>query len=320
MAKDDKAGPQAARETKTVGSRAGWVLLGAAALLAAGSIGYNVLGAGDDAPQVAASADEEPTLEELRAAAEASSDDAGPWSDYAFALFTREDYAAAAEAYARATEIDGDAGVLYSAMGEALLYASDAASADADPMPAQALAAFRRAVELDPTDPRARYFLGVKKDLDGDHEGAIADWLALLSDTPPGAPWEANLVQTIRQVGQINEIDTDQRLAAAMDGRMPQMAGSAPRMATRGPTQADIAAAQDMSEGDRNAMIAGMVEQLEARLESEPGDLDGWVMLIRSRANLGQPDRAKAALERAIAANPAEEAELRRQAGLLGIR
>ncbi|QIQ88029.1 MAG: tetratricopeptide repeat protein [Erythrobacter sp.] len=277
--------------------------------------------ASESAPEIAAGDGQAPTLDELRAAAEANPDDPGAWETLAFALFSREDYAGAAEAYTRATELDPDAAVLFSALGETLLYAADASAVDADPMPEEALAAFRRAVELDPTDPRARYFLAVKKDLDGDPEGAIADWLALLSDTPPGAPWESNVVRTIQQVGRINEIDTEQRIAAAMDGRMPAMPGGPPpRVATRGPSQADIAAAQDMSAEDRSAMIAGMVDQLEARLESEPGDLDGWVMLMRSRANLGEMDRAKAALERAIAANPAEEAELRRQAGMLGIR
>lgn len=310
---------------KTAGgtnSKAGWVLLGAAALLAAGSIGYNVLGTGDSGTATEGSEAGEPTLDELRAAAAASPDDAEPWAALGFALFARDDYEGAAEAYGRATEIDGEAAVLFSALGEALLYAEDANAPDADPMPAPALAAFRRAVELDPNDPRARYFLGVKKDLDGDHEGAIADWLDLLSDTPPGAPWEANLVQTIRQIGQINEIEVDQRIAAATDGRLPPMmaGGGGGAAAPNGPTPAQIAAAQDMSQDDRDAMIEGMVTQLEARLENEPGDLNGWVMLMRSRANLGEADKARAALERAIAANPDEEQELRRQAQMLGIR
>lgn len=304
------------------GSKAGWLLLGAAALLAAGSIGYNVMGGGEPEDVVSEGETAELTLETLRAAVDADPNDAQAWSALAFALFSREDYAAAAEAYKRASAIDDEAAVLFSALGEALLYAEDAGAPDADPMPPEALAAFERAIELDPTDPRARYFLGVNKDLGGDHEGAIADWLALLSDTPPGAPWEANLVQTIRQVGRINEIDTEKGLAAAMDGRMPPMAGGAAGSAggtVRGPSAEQVAAAQDMSADDRDAMIAGMVARLEARLETEPGDLDGWVMLMRSRANLGETDKAKAALESAIAANPGEEVELRRQAAMLGI-
>ena len=70
-------------------------------------------------------------------------------------------------------------------------------------MPPAALEAFRKAAALDPKDPRARYFLAVEKDLAGDHEGALTAWLALLAETPPGAPWEADLERTIEQVGNV---------------------------------------------------------------------------------------------------------------------
>ena len=66
-------------------------------------------------------------------------------------------------------------------------------------------------------------------------------------------------------------------------------------------------------------MAEGMVAQLEARLHAEPKNLDGWVMLMRSRMTLGEPAKAKAALEAAVKANPGEAAELRRQAQALGI-
>src|SRR3546814_14962798 len=56
-------------------------------------------------------------------------------------------------------------------------------------------------------EPRARYFLAVKKDLAGDHRGAIDDWFALLADTPQGAPWEPDLRRTIEQVGAIHQIE-----------------------------------------------------------------------------------------------------------------
>ena len=66
-------------------------------------------------------------------------------------------------------------------------------------------------------------------------------------------------------------------------------------------------------------MATSMVEQLEARLQNEPKNLDGWVMLMRSRMTLGEPAKAKAALDAAIKANPGEAAELKRQAAALGI-
>jgi cytochrome c-type biogenesis protein CcmH len=46
-------------------------------------------------------------------------------------------------------------------------------------------------------------------------------------------------------------------------------------------------------------MIAGMVDQLAARLEDEPDDLEGWTMLGRSYAVLNRGKDAVAALTRA---------------------
>ncbi len=187
-----------------------------------------------------------------------------------------------------------------------------------DPMPPAALEASRKASDLDPRDPRTRYFLGVQKDLEQDHEGAIAGWIALLADTPPGAPWESDLVRTIEQVGKINGIEVETRIASAMGGRMaaPEIGGSG----LPGPTQEQVAAAGGISPGQQREMAEGMVERLEQRLRADPSNLDGWIMLMRSRLTLGEPDRAKAALEAAIKANPRSAAMLRAEALKLGIR
>jgi len=303
-------------------SKAGWVLLGGALLLAAGSIGFNVLGgAGGGTPAATATGGD--SIEALKAAAEASSKDAGPWSDLAFAYFQAQRFDEAAGAYRRALSIAPDEAVLWSALGESLVLASKR-----DPLPPEALQAFRKAVSLDPQDPRARYFLAAKKDIDKDHEGAIAAWLALLADSPQGAPWEADLVRTIEQVGQMNKIDVAPRIAKAQAGRKPALiapgsgavAGDQASTALRGPSAADVAAAGAMKPSEQRQMAQGMVEQLEARLQSEPKNLDGWVMLIRSRMTLGEPAKAKAALEAAVKANPGSTAQLREQAAGLGVK
>src|SRR3546814_18031263 len=88
-------------------------------------------------------------------------------------------------------------------------------ASDSEPMPAAASEAFDKAIALDAKDPRARYFLAVRKDIGGDHQGAIDDWFALLSDTPRGAPWEADLRRTIEQVGALHTLEVAGRLAAA---------------------------------------------------------------------------------------------------------
>lgn len=305
------------------GSKAGWFLLGAAALLAAGSIGYNVYEDGERKNAFALEANAEPGLDELRARAEASEGDAEPWTQLALVYFNRGEFADAAMAYERAVELDDDEAVLWSALGEARVYASER-----DPLPADALEAFERALELDGSDPRARYFLAVKRDLAGDHEGSIAAWLDLLSDTPPGAPWEEDLVRTIQQVGAINDIDIEPRLASVMKERGPSVlmpgsgdvAGAAASPGLRGPNAQQLAEASRLPPGEQRTMAEGMVAQLETRLRSEPDNLDGWVMLMRSAMTLGQPDRARAALAAAVAANPDDADELLTQAQRLGVR
>ncbi|RNJ62159.1 MAG: tetratricopeptide repeat protein [Porphyrobacter sp. IPPAS B-1204] len=304
-------------------SKAGWVLLGAALLLAAGSVGYNIYEGSRGPSAPAAPADDAASIEQLRAAAEASKDDAGPWSDLAYAYFGQGQYAEAAAAYRRALEIAPDEAVLWSALGETLVLASER-----DPLPPEALAAFQKAVALDASDPRARYFLAAKKDLDKDHEGAIAAWLDLLADSPQGAPWEADLVRTIEQVGQINKIDVAPRIAKAQEGRKPALlapgsgsvAGEAASANLRGPSAAEVAAAGAMKPSEQREMAEGMVAQLESRLQAEPKNVDGWVMLMRSRMTLGEPAKAKAALEAAVKANPGAAAQLRDQAAALGVK
>jgi len=308
---------------KSGSSKAGWFLLGGALLLAAGSIGYNVYeGSGGDAAPPAA-ADGAASIESLRAAAEASSNDAGPWADLAFAYFGERRFGEAADAYRRALKIAPGEAVLWSALGETLVLASER-----DPLPPEALQAFQKAVSLDAADPRARYFLAAKKDLDKDHEGALAAWLDLLADSPQGAPWEADLVRTIEQVGQMNKIEVAGRIAKAQGQRKPALlapgsgsvAGDAASSNLRGPSAAEVAAAGAMKPSEQRQMAEGMVAQLEARLQAEPKNVDGWVMLMRSRMTLDEPAKAKAALEAAVKANPGAAAQLRDQAAALGVK
>ncbi|TCL00778.1 cytochrome c-type biogenesis protein CcmH [Shimia isoporae] len=67
----------------------------------------------------------------------------------------------------------------------------------------------------------------------------------------------------------------------------------------RGPDAEAMAAAAEMTQAERDEMIAGMVAGLAARLEEEPNDPDGWVMLVRSYATLGDVEKAKGAAAKA---------------------
>jgi cytochrome c-type biogenesis protein CcmH len=222
--------------------------------------------------------------------------------------FDANDYACAIDAYQKAVAIAPDDASLWSALGEARATASQH-----DPMPAAALDAFRRAVALAPKDPRARYFLAVNKDLSGDHKGALDDWLTLLAETPPGAPWEKDLRRTIEQVGKLNAIAVTERLAAVRQPP-PQPGTTVP-----GPGPDDLAAATSIPPSQQRAMAEAMVDKLEARLAADPHSADGWIMLIRSRINLDQRDRAVAALQRALQTDPGDAARIRAGADQMGL-
>lgn len=301
------------KEKGDSGSRLGIIVLALAALAAAAGLGYRAFTAGDD-PQAEQSVgpDAPPSLEELEARAKADPRDSGAWQALALAYMARERYEDAARAWRQAIVGAPDNAALWSALGESRVYQTQ----DVE-MPAAAVQAFEKALALDPTEPRARYFIAVKKDLEGDHEGAIGDWLALLRDTPPGAPWEENLRRTIEQVGKINGIDTAPRIAAATQAQ-PAPALTAGN-AIPGPSQEQLAAASAIAPGEQREMAEGMVARLEGRLAADPKNVEGWIMLIRSRATLGQSDRASRALKDAVAANPGEAQRLRQEAQALGV-
>jgi cytochrome c-type biogenesis protein CcmH len=263
---------------------------------------------------------------ELEQATRDHPEDPAAWRALGAAQFDAGQFDEAARAYEQAARLAPNLAVVWSSLGEARVMASKA-----DPMPPAALEAFRKAVAIDARDPRARYFLAVNRDLGGDHAGAIADWLALLGDTPPGAPWEADLRRTIEQVGKIHKIEVADRLAAVRQPAAPTMPGGATGPAAApdlpvvargipGPGPMDLKAAASIPPSQQREMAEGMVARLEGKLKSNPGNVDGWLMLIRSRVTLGQADKAAQALRDAVAANPAQAGRIRQEAAVLGVK
>ena len=294
--------------------RGGTVVLLLALAVAGFAIGINLVRG--NSPTAPASVASDP-LTILEARVKEQPDDGEAWSALAGAYFENGRFDEAVTAYDAALKISPQRSALWSGRGEARVMASPH-----DPMPAAALADFEQAVARDPRDPRARYFLAVKQDLAGDHQAAIDSWLALLGDTPPGASWEADLRRTIEQAGKVNRIEVGKRLAAV---RQPApLAASAlpvpvvPSVA--GPSAEDISRASAMRPAEQRQMAEGMVARLDEKLKRDPANVAGWIMLIRSRINLGQPDQARAALNAAAAANPAQAVQLREQAAALGLR
>jgi cytochrome c-type biogenesis protein CcmH len=154
---------------------------------------------------------------------------------------------------------------------------------------AEAKAAFERAMQHDPEDFKARYFLGLAAEQDGRSELAAVIWRRLLASAPAQAPWIELVQRSLERV--------DPRAAA---GRGPD------------PSAEDVAAAGNLPAEERAAMVRGMVERLAARLQADGSDLDGWLRLLRAYRVLGQVDRAKAAAADARRALAGDSDKVRR--------
>ena len=259
-----------------------------------------------------------------------NSDNPDGWRMLGWAYFSQERFADSAAAYARAIEQNPSLGSLKTARGEALVRASGGTVND------EALALFAEALKQDAKDPRARYFAGLKKEQSGDRSAALDDWINILNETSPSEPWAADLRQRTEGLAGELKVDISTRLtaaavpptAAARGGVLDAIqtpsadAPSPAPVAEKGPTAEDVKKSQDMAPQDRTAMIRGMVESLQSRLEKSPRDADGWIKLIRSRKVLGEDDAAKSALAKAVAVfsdAPDEQGRISAEAKALGV-
>lgn len=205
---DDNAG-----SPPTTAGRAKWPVILAFVLILAGALGFALTRdgrpSGTETGEVNAAA--AGSLAGLEARVDANPEDVTGWEQLGQQRYDTADYGGAVQAYRRATVLAPAVAAYWSALGDSLVMA---APRGGPPVPDDAVAAFRRAIAIDAGDPRARYFLAARKDQDGDHEGAIADWLALLADTPPASPLEQDLRYTIERVGAREGIAVASRIAA----------------------------------------------------------------------------------------------------------
>ena len=158
------------------------------------------------------------------------------------------------------------------------------------------------AITLYPDHPRLNFLQAMQIDQAGSSEQAVEVWTAFVSK------FDGQNIPTLPAARQ--------RLAILQGpAAEPQPAPAAPATAPlRGPSAADIEAAQAMSAGDRQMMIEGMVASLAARLEDEPNDIAGWERLINSYIVLGKADEAAAAFETAEGVFKGDNAALSRLA------
>jgi len=181
----------------------------------------------------------------------------------------------AVRAYRNSITYNGESADRRADLGEAI------AAAAGGVVTAEAKTEFDRAVVLDVNEVKARYFLGLAAEQDGRKADAASIWRAMLEKAPEDAPWRPLVQEALARVG----------------------GPAAPALSDE-----TMAAAKDMNETDRDAMIRGMVERLATRLKQNGDDVDGWLRLVRAYMVMGDREKAKSAQAdaRQAVANDAE--------------
>jgi len=207
--------------------------------------------------------------------------DAQSWSDLGFVYLDIARYEDAVRAFDGAIAAAGDSADLLLNKGLALVYANEGL------LTPKAEEVFLAVLSLEPEQGLAHYFLGFAALQRGDDALARRRFEDSLQYSPESAPWP----------------DEARRQLAAIDAR--RAAGGRPSPST-GATGTDEP--QTMPPG----AVEDMVARLASRLTEEPHDLDGWLMLVRSYAVLGDSEAAETALAAARAEFAGEEAALTR--------
>ena len=168
--------------------------------------------------------------------------------------------------------------------------------------------ALTRALQIDPQNGPARYYIGLMLGQNGRPDQAFAMWQQLLVEGPQDAPW----IEPVRL--QIEEM--------AFRAGMNNFVLPEPD-ALLGPTQEQIDAAGEMTAEERMEMIEGMVSGLASRLAEEGGPPEEWARLIGALGVLGREADAISVYNNALVTFADDDAAVEiirngaRQAGLI---
>lgn len=214
------------------------------------------------------------TIEELVARAEAhlraEPEDGRGWDVLAPIYLRLGRHEESVMAFRSAARLIGDSAARAAGEGEALVAAAGGT------VTTEAQAAFERALSLEQGMARARFYLAVARQQEGDTDAALRAWRALLDDLPADSPWRGAVQQALGQAGA------------------GDVAGAGP-----GPSAEDMEAAEALSVEERGTMVEGMVARLDQRLRDNPRDPEGWRRLMHSYMVLGRADEAARARTRA---------------------
>lgn len=215
-------------------------------------------------------------IQTLQERLEESPDDGTLWTELARTQLQAGLYGDASGSYNKAIEFSGDSPMLRVELGETIVQGAEGI------VTPSALEQFRSVIESVPNEPRAHYYIGLAFAQEGEVDAAVASWTRLLEISPGDAPFRTQIIRSIRGVLEQNGRPADEVIA-----NLPAGGGAA--------GGAGLADAHD----GQDEQIRAMVDGLAAKLENEPENVQGWLMLGRSRLVLQEPELAKEAFERA---------------------
>ncbi|MEM1274107.1 MAG: c-type cytochrome biogenesis protein CcmI [Pseudomonadota bacterium] len=232
-------------------------------------------------PPVVPTEAQQDTLDAMRQRAEMQPDETETWFALARAEAQLRNYIPARVAQEHAIGLMGpraNARAFVDLARMQILAASGYVSPEAE-------AALNQALALDPQNGDARFLLGAMYQRQERPDLAFAMWRELLADSPADAPWVIPIWEEIEEVA----LFAGQRIDFS------------PPTVPRGPSEADFAAAAELSPEERMAMVEAMVAGLAERLANEGGPVEEWARLIGAYAVLGRAEEAQTILTEARA-------------------
>ncbi len=240
----------------------------------------------------------EKLVKELEQQVRTAPDDLDGWSRLARAYQLINQPTKAVEAYQHALALDDGSAELQAGFAEASIEAAGGIVTEA------AGKALDRALELEPGNPRARFYRGLALVQRGERQQALDLWAGLIKDTPADAPYLPVLRERITALAQ----DLGRNPADVIPAPAPPATAAAAEPAQPLPTDPDALRAE--------------AQRLDAALRQQPKDWQGWIRLARVRVALGQTAEAEAALDRGTkvyAGAPFVQQQLLAAAAELGI-
>ncbi|MDE2134620.1 MAG: c-type cytochrome biogenesis protein CcmI [Alphaproteobacteria bacterium] len=226
--------------------------------------------------------------------------------------FDSRNYEQAAAADRRAIALGGADAVTWSELGEAIVMTNGGVVVP------EAMLAFANSIGMEPHGERARFYIGLAEAQIGNLKQAVGVWRDLERTSDPNAPWLPMLRDHIAAFSKEGGFDPASvppsplsaaalnTIITAMTNAMHLQGGTSAAANTNAMTAPPSSSALPSAGDDQDTKIHAMVQRLADRMEKSPGDASGWQRLAHAYNVLGERDKARAAIDRAVRLKPSD--------------